>query len=271
MSRWHRNDAMANLSIAATTRYWEERAKRFAATGWGLRAVCAYGMPAFYNGHIHLLQSRALSPWIRVPSGGSVLEVGCGVGRWSRKCAARGASVTAVDLSPAMVAEARRRAIAAGVDSRCEFLVCDAAELQLERRFDRVLCVTTLQHILDPNRMQRAVDAMRAHLTPEGRLILLEAAPSSSQMHCNTDSFLAREESVYRQAFARAGLRSVATVGIDPLPLKTWFLPFYQRLPHAIAVSALFGITAVSLPFDLMLGRLLRRWSWHKVFVLERA
>ena len=29
--------------------YWEERARRFAGEGAGLGAVCAYGMPEFYN------------------------------------------------------------------------------------------------------------------------------------------------------------------------------------------------------------------------------
>ena len=34
--------------------YWEDRARRFAAEGDGLAAVCAYGMPEFYNRAIHL-------------------------------------------------------------------------------------------------------------------------------------------------------------------------------------------------------------------------
>lgn len=262
---------MTSLSTVASSRYWEARAQRFAASGWGLRAVCSYGMPAFYNIHIHLLQARALAPWLRVLPGTRVLEIGCGVGRWTRQLATGGARVTAVDLAPAMVAEAQRRAIAACVEWRCEFLVADAADLDLNRQFDRILCVTTLQHILQPDRLQRAVNTMRAHLARDGRLILLEAAPSSVRRRCDTAAFLARQESVYREAFARAGLRCVAITGVDPLPLKTWFLPFYQRLPRVIAVPVLLGITAVTLPFDLIFGRLLTRWSWHKVFVLEHA
>ena len=40
--------------------YWEARARRFAADGAGLAAVCSFGMPYFYNRTIDLCQ-RLLS------------------------------------------------------------------------------------------------------------------------------------------------------------------------------------------------------------------
>ena len=261
---------MSATSVPAST-YWETRARRFAGDGRGLRAVCSYGMPAFYNEYIHLVQASALGPWLRVPAGLRVLEVGCGVGRWSRRLAASGAQVTGIDLAPAMLAEARRRALAEGVANRCEFLQCDASELSLERRFDLILCVTVLQHILDAERMQTALDRMSAHLAPGGRIVLLEAAPSSSDTRCDSPVFTARHEDVFHEAFARARLRCLAIRGVDPLPLKTRFLPFYTRLPRALALVALAGISAVSLPYDLLLGRRLPDHSWHKVFVLART
>src|ERR1700732_1480074 len=109
--------------------YWEDRARRFAGERDGLAAVCAYGMPGFYNRAIHLEQRLALEPWLKVTAGTRVLDVGCGVGRWSRLLAARGAQVTGVDLSPTMIHEARRRAAGAGLAERCRFLVQDSAAL----------------------------------------------------------------------------------------------------------------------------------------------
>ena len=265
-----RSMQMGTTDVPAST-YWETRACRFAGDGRGLRAVCSYGMPAFYNGYIHLVQASALRPWLRVPAGLRVLEVGCGVGRWSRRLAASGARVTGIDLAPAMVAEAQRRALAEGVDNRCEFLQGDAADLSFEQPFDLILCVTVLQHILDAERMQDALDRMRAHLATGGRMVLLEAAPSSSDTRCDSSVFTARHERVFHEAFARAGLRCLAIRGVDPLPLKTRFLPFYTRVPRALALLALAGIIAVSLPYDLLLGRRLRHRSWHKVFVLART
>src|SRR5579863_10130749 len=111
--------------------YWEARAQRFAAAGNGLAAVCSYGMPGFYNRLIHICQRRALEPWLKVAPGTRVLDVGCGIGRWSRLLAARGACVTGIDLSPTMIAEAERRAAASGLASRCRFIVQDSAALEI--------------------------------------------------------------------------------------------------------------------------------------------
>src|SRR6202047_5415302 len=159
--------------------YWEDRARRFAGERDGLAAVCAYGMPEFYNRAIHLEQRLALEPWLKVNAGTRVLDVGCGVGRWSRLLAARGADVTGVDLSPTMIAQAQRRAAADGVAGRCRFQVQDLSKLNVGERFDLVLGVTVLQHILDTDALRSALAAMTAHVAAGGRMILLEAAPTT--------------------------------------------------------------------------------------------
>ena len=73
--------------------YWEDRARRFAARGSGFAAVCSYGMPEFYNRMIHRCQRLALEPWFDIKPDTRVLDVGCGVGRWSSLLAQRGARV----------------------------------------------------------------------------------------------------------------------------------------------------------------------------------
>src|ERR1700759_4021444 len=119
--------------------YWEDRAQRFAGEGAGLAAVGACGMPEFYNQPIHLEQRLALRPWLNVKPGTRVLDVGCGVGRWSRLLAAKGAQVTGVDLSPTMVQQAQSRAAAEGVADRCQFRVQDLSRLDVGGPFDIVL------------------------------------------------------------------------------------------------------------------------------------
>lgn len=251
--------------------YWENRARRFARTGGGLAAVCSYGMPGFYNRAIHLAQSRALDPWLDVESGTDVLDVGCGIGRWSRRLARRGAEVTGVDLSPTMVAEAERRASIDGVAARCRFQVADVSRLALMTRFSLILGVTVLQHILDPDRLTDAVESLASHLAPGGRLVLLEAAPSRRVTRCDTAVFHARDEATYRETFARAGLATTAVTGVDPAPFRTWLLPHYRTLPAPVALAGLAAVTAVSLPIDVLAGRACVRASWHKVFVLTHA
>jgi 2-polyprenyl-3-methyl-5-hydroxy-6-metoxy-1,4-benzoquinol methylase len=247
--------------------YWDERARRFAARGPGLAAVCSYGMPAFYNRYIDICQRRALSPWFRkrAPAGSTALDVGCGIGRWSLELARLGHDVTAVDLSPRMIERAEARAHEAGV--ACRFAVGDAAGLALGRTFDLILCVTVLQHITDPAAAETAIARLAAHLSPSGELVLLEAAPSLATTRCDTTAFRARTTEWYVEALQRAGLRLTARRGLDPMPLKSWLLPVYQRWPPLLRVAALAVTTAISLPFDWTFGRALARHSWHAVLV----
>lgn len=258
-----------HMRLQSPAAYWEARARRFAARGEGLAAVCAYGMPGYYNRMIQLTQSRALAPWLQVRSGARVLDLGCGVGRWSRLLAARGALVTGVDLSSTMIDVARRRVRDAGLSERCHFLVQDVARLELAVRYDLVLAVTVLQHILDPVRLEQAVRRIAAHLAVGGRAVLLEAAPAAVNRRCDSATFAARERRVYLDLFARCALRVRAIGGVDPAPFKTWLLPYLRRLPGAIGSSALAGVCAASLPIDLLCGRRAVGRSWHAVFVLE--
>jgi 2-polyprenyl-3-methyl-5-hydroxy-6-metoxy-1,4-benzoquinol methylase len=255
------------MSSSATIDYWEARAQRFARHGAGLRAVCSYGMPWFYNSFIHCTQWLALRRWLKGTPGRSALDVGCGVGRWSRMLARQGADVTGVDLAPTMIEEAGRRTRGSGLNAR--FLVADLTTLSLARKFDLIVGVTVLQHIMDEQDVNAAMQRLRDHLESGGRLVLLEAAPSRSTSRCNTPIFRARTAEQYRALFHGNGLRVVAETGVDPAPFKTIYLPYHRRLPGLLGSVALFAATLLSLPIDLILGRLLSHASWHKVFVLE--
>jgi SAM-dependent methyltransferase len=251
--------------------YWEDRARRFARDGAGLGAVCSYGMPAFYNRQIELCQRLALARWLDVAPGTRVLDVGCGVGRWSRLLAARGALVTGIDLSATMIQEATRRARAAGVASRCRFLVQDFADLEVAGRFDLVLSVTVLQHILETEAVHAALRRVMRHLAPGGRLVALEAAPVSNASRCDSSIFKARPREEYLRLFRDCGLEVRDLGGVDPAPFKTWLLPYLPRLPRPLATLALALATSLSAPFDLAYGRRAVERSWHAVFVLERS
>lgn len=249
--------------------YWEARARRFAVEGDGLAAVCSYGMPGFYNRLIHFCQRRALEPWLQAVAGKRVLDVGCGVGRWSRLLASRGAEVTGVDLSPTMIAQAARRAAAGGLGERCRFIVQDSAALTVDGSFDTILCVTVLQHILDHDALRSALRRMARHLAPEGRLVILEAAPARLADRCNSSVFTARQRAYYLSLFRECGLRVRAVSGVDPAPFKMWLLPHLPRLPAFLRTPALALATALSVPLDALCGRLLTEQSWHAVFVLQ--
>src|SRR5258708_10938026 len=118
-----------------------------------------------------------LAPWLQLARGTRVLDVGCGVGRWSHRLAARGAQVTGVDLSPTMISEAKRRAALRGVAQHCRVLLQDLAVLDAREGLDVALTVTVLQHILDPHALRSAVQRTAAHLADAAPQYLPQRAP----------------------------------------------------------------------------------------------
>jgi SAM-dependent methyltransferase len=249
--------------------YWEDRARRFAGEGAGLAAVCAYGMPEFYNKAIDLEQRLALAPWLRVSPGMRVLDLGCGVGRWSRLLAARGATVTGVDISPTMIDEARRRAVSEGVAERCHFEVSDVSTLCVAGKFDLILGVTVLQHILDPGALHAALYGMRARVAREGRIVLLEAAPTAPVNRCDTTVFRARRRATYLDLFEDCDLELTSVTGVDPAPFRSQLLPHLRSLPKPLSMGLIALTTALSLPVNGLLGRRCPGASWHAVFALR--
>jgi 2-polyprenyl-3-methyl-5-hydroxy-6-metoxy-1,4-benzoquinol methylase len=76
---------------------------------------------------------------LALPSGGSVLDVGCGTGRHSIELARRSYSVTGLDLSREMLARAAASAEAAGVS--VEWVRSDASRFALPERYDGAICL----------------------------------------------------------------------------------------------------------------------------------
>jgi SAM-dependent methyltransferase len=102
---------------------------------------------------------------------GPVLELGCGTGRVALELAAAGHEVTAVDLSPVLVAAVCERQAARGVtvDAR----VADVRTLELGRQFALVCAPMQLLHLLDgaagrTSTLRRA----REHLAPGGAVAM---------------------------------------------------------------------------------------------------
>ncbi|MCR9178531.1 MAG: class I SAM-dependent methyltransferase [Alphaproteobacteria bacterium] len=116
------------------------------------------------------LEERLLLDRIGQVRGLSILDVGCGDGVLATRLAQGGARVTGIDASAEMIAAARRRAKAAGVE--VDLVEGDAGGLPFPAgHFDCVVSVATLCFVDDPRPTIR--DMVRV-LKPGGRLILGE-------------------------------------------------------------------------------------------------
>ena len=98
-------------------------------------------------------------------TGKSALDVGCGAGLLAEPLARLGASVTAIDAAPELIAAAMAHAEGSGltIDYR------DMAVEELDGTFDLVTSMEVIEHVADP---QGFVRALAARLAPGGLLIL---------------------------------------------------------------------------------------------------
>ncbi len=101
----------------------------------------------------------------QVPAGAaSVLDVGCGLGRLAAKLASRNREVTGVDLSPEMIARARKEG-----RGQLTFLCGDFLERDFtSRQFDCVISAAALHHMPQDLAVPRMVELLR----PGGRLVI---------------------------------------------------------------------------------------------------
>lgn len=106
-------------------------------------------------------------------TGGPILELAVGTGRLAVPLAAAGDRVTGVDVDPAMLARARRRAATAGpeVVERLTLVEADLVGLRLPDagRFGLAFLALNSLMVLDGRAAQRAaLETLAAHLAPGG-------------------------------------------------------------------------------------------------------
>lgn len=136
-----------------------------------LQYSCAYFRdPAFSLEEAQRAKKRHILAKLRLAPGQQVLDIGCGWGGLAISIAEREAvHTTAVNLSEEQLATARKRAIAAGVDSKIRFEMEDYREI--EGRFDRIVSVGMFEHVGRPNYRQ-FFDKVAALLNDNGLALL---------------------------------------------------------------------------------------------------
>lgn len=105
----------------------------------------------------------------------NTLDVACGPGILACAQAPHARAVTGIDLTPAMIEQARARQAAAGLENMA-WHVGDATALPFESgSFDRVTTRYSFHHMPDP---AAALAEMVRVCRPEGRIVVIDATPS---------------------------------------------------------------------------------------------
>jgi 2-polyprenyl-3-methyl-5-hydroxy-6-metoxy-1,4-benzoquinol methylase len=176
-----------------------------------------------------------------VPPSSAVLDAGCSSGYLAEQLAARGCTVTGLELDPVAGRFAERW---------CErVLVGDVETMDLPlaaASFDVILCGDILEHLRDPT---AALERWRAFLRPGGRLVL--STPNIANMRIRlallfgtfrytergildrTHTHLFTRRSL-RESLRRAGYRPVIEDYTFPLP-RSIRRDALERVAHAVA------------------------------------
>ncbi len=165
--------------------------------------------PADYDRGIRLLTLGRLEAMQHliveelVEEGSRVFEVGCGTGALTVAMAKAGAKVSAIDISPGMLAEAAIRIKKADVEENIDLQRMDAVmldELFELQSFDLIVSSLALSEMTERER-RHILKAARKLLAPDGKLAVLdEVRPTSG------------------------GSRLLFTIVRAPLQLITWLL-----------------------------------------------
>jgi SAM-dependent methyltransferase len=230
-------------------------------------AAAAYAVSAVHRGGPDLDAMVAAG----LQGGGErVLDLGCGPGHTTLAFAARGARVTGLDLTPAMLGVARQLAAERGLDN-ARFEQGDASALPFEEgSFDVVTSRLSAHHYAEPAAVLREVVRV---LAPGGRFLLVDiVAPEDAARDTFLNAFeLLRDPSHVRDHRVSEWCAMFQASGLEPSLLGTWtlhqeFEPWVARIgtaPAAVAglralfdaapdeVRASFGIRGGDYAFDL--------------------
>ncbi len=144
------------------------RMLRFFLNGsWLLWRLAFERSGEIYNDAFHN-QSKALSEeylrqWITPDA--TVIDIGCGLGRWCEIAAKYATTVVGIDYSEELIAIARSRA--SNIEYNIEYIVGDVTRDLDGREFDLALMTHVIEHIDDPDTILKELQSVAKRLIVE--------------------------------------------------------------------------------------------------------
>lgn len=203
-------------------------------------------------------QVGQLVDFVGLRQGARVLDVGCGMGRYTFPLAERGLSVEGLDLSPTLLGELdRHNAGRYEIPLHCLDVV--EAPATLEEHFDAVVGFFTLHHLHD---LEASFTAMARLVPPGGRIAFLEPNPFNPlyylQILVSPGMTWAGDKGIL-QMRPRKVFAAMRAAGLVDLRLRRFgfFPPFLANRrwgSHAEALLERFPPWRPLLPFQLFRG-----------------
>lgn len=168
-----------------------------------------------HGSYVQRFEREAVMQLAAVTPGLAVADIGCGTGLYTGELLAAGARVTALDISPEMLAIAAEKTKAYG--DAVDFLTGDAAALPFaDASFDLVSSITAMEFFSEP---RACLQEMYRVVKPGGRLVVATLGRFSPW------SWQRRLKTFFRPTvFRHAHFYSVGDIAafLAPHPLTAW-------------------------------------------------
>jgi SAM-dependent methyltransferase len=113
--------------------------------------------------------------------GEPILELGCGTGRITIPIANEGVEVWGLDISPEMLAAARRKSEALGLG--INWVQADSRNFHLGQKFNLIFYpFNSIQHLLTLTELEDCLACVKEHLAPTGKFIVDIFNPSLGKL-----------------------------------------------------------------------------------------
>lgn len=140
-------------------KFWEGRVQKYGHTGWADPAIYAYDQLERLAIFSNVVSSS-------LPVGATALDFGCGTGDFSRHLVGQGARVWGYDPFVKTTIDNDNFRYLRSLD--------DVAAV--DEKFDLILSVTALDHIMDDDEFVAVLTLLRRKVSATGRMVLMEYA-----------------------------------------------------------------------------------------------
>jgi SAM-dependent methyltransferase len=216
------------LDYLAVRQYWDEAASSAAAASY---MAHEQGLPQSCVEHRFARERTIVEPWLDgLTNSSSILDVGCGAGAWTVLFAQDFRRVVGIDVSPNMLAAARKNL---GDVDNVELIEGDALEVPLEGPFDGAFVGGVLMYL---NREDAVLLLKRLRgLVPAGPIILRESTVRKGVEVKNLDYHVVyRSPTEYTEIAAEAGLKVTAVernLGYADMEIAVEMVNLTRRIP----------------------------------------
>lgn len=258
---------MKKLSVEEIKSYWEMRIRR-AKTNF--EGVLWEGLP-IWNRYVDMIQTHYLRKYInQIKPTDLVLDLGCGVGRFTFRLAKRCKKVWGIDASPTAI-EICKIKCQYMATSNAIFRVMDVRNLEFEdETFDWVFSVTVLQHITNEADLAVAIREVLRVTKSTGKIVLLECTSEKRK----DEHVISLPRNKWFKIIEDAGGKIESWHGVDVPLLRSICFPILG-LTRRVESSKIkkyieYGIISLIAPFEYTVPKIAKNQSWYTVMSIVK-